>query len=64
MLGINIRIDIISPQMLCSCCMSDLIGMTAIRQQVHWLFVDEAHLLAKESMDWHASYSMVKYMHA
>ncbi|KAH9943979.1 P-loop containing nucleoside triphosphate hydrolase protein [Amylocystis lapponica] len=60
--GDDIRIGIMSPQMLQSEEMQKMLGLPKVKALIRWFFIDEVHLLCELSGDWHTAYQAVKYM--
>ncbi|KAH9945567.1 P-loop containing nucleoside triphosphate hydrolase protein [Amylocystis lapponica] len=60
--GKDIRIGIMSPQMLQSEAMQNLVRDPQVKMQIRWFFVDEVHLL--HELKWQVAYQVIKYMRA
>lgn len=59
----GIRVATVSPQMLSSEHMAKLSRVQATQQLFQWFFMDEAHLVRKESGEWRIAYGSVQLMH-
>ncbi|GBE78861.1 P-loop containing nucleoside triphosphate hydrolase protein [Sparassis crispa] len=62
--GEDIRLAIMSPQMLRSKRVRSLLSQQAVKSLVCWFFVDEAHLVDEQSGEWIEIFKSIKTMRA
>lgn len=60
--GQDVRLAVMSPQMLQSERMQKLIGSQTFKNEVRGVQIDEAHLLDEETGEWRVSYATIKHL--
>ncbi|KAH9931769.1 P-loop containing nucleoside triphosphate hydrolase protein [Amylocystis lapponica] len=60
--GGDIRIGIMSPQMLQSYGMQKLLSNTQAKAHIRWFFIDEGHLVREKTGPWRLAYQPIQYM--
>ncbi|KAF7789319.1 hypothetical protein EIP86_000263 [Pleurotus ostreatoroseus] len=62
--GKDVRVGVMSPQMLQSERMVKLLGNSKFKKSTRWILIDEAHLADEQSGTWRVSYKLLQTLNA